>query len=160
MDFRELPSGFAGRSFRWEGGEGRVLLPSGLIPLITSTYLPSCTLCSFLCENRVSGGKNGSLGSVSSCTKLVTPSRAFWEFWLIGHHALLLLFGLLSEMWGGGCLVWGTEPLTCGIWCHLQVDSTKPNQARCYSNWQVLSVLFEFRKIHLPVSLTMFHLSP
>lgn len=48
---------FCHRVIPWRGRKGTVLLPPGLILLISPTSLPICTLCSFLCNIKISGSK-------------------------------------------------------------------------------------------------------
>ena len=86
--------------------------------------------------NQQSGKYNGSPSFVGCSNKLIKQRTTLLElpiFRLIRSTSNNQDLRLASE--GGGGLSWRTEPLTCGIWYYLWVDSDKIEMNCRAQNW-------------------------
>ena len=71
------------------------------------------------------------LNSVSHFSKLLNPRRGSLEFLIYGQSVrsiggnLGFVIGIWSGVVGGAGESYGTEHLTCGIWCYLHIDCVR-----------------------------------
>lgn len=104
--------------------EGIEALCSFFIPCFMHLFIQMLILSFILSLNKLVNISKFSLSFVSHFSKLIKPkedSVGTSNLYPVGQNRGSSL-GTTAEVGGGKCPSYGTELLTCGVWCSLWVD--------------------------------------